>query len=190
MSTRNHKPVDQTIQFSLILPTYNRGYCIERAIQSVLYQTFSGYELIIVDDGSTDNTERIIHERYQKELACGRIRYLKQEENRGVCHSRNIGLAAAKNDWIAYIDSDNTIKRTFLATYVDAMKAYPKAKAFYANWKNANGARKAAGKKALFPMKRCSSGTISTLGCMCTTATVIARSTVSTRNCGGWWIGI
>lgn len=136
MSTRNHKPVDQTIQFSLILPTYNRGYCIERAIQSVLYQTFSGYELIIVDDGSTDNTECIIHERYQKELSSGRIRYLKQEENRGVCHSRNIGLAAAKNDWIAYIDSDNTIKRTFLATYVDAMKAYPKAKAFYANWKN------------------------------------------------------
>lgn len=136
MNARNHKPVDQTLQFSLILPTYNRGYCIEHAIQSVLYQTFSGYELIIVDDGSTDDTERIIASRYQKELASGRIRYLKQEENRGVCHCRNIGLAAAKYDWIGYIDSDNTIKRIFLATFADAMKAYPKAKAFYANWKN------------------------------------------------------
>ncbi len=136
MNVRNRKQVDQTLRFSLILPTYNRGYCIERAIQSVLYQTYSGYELIIVDDGSTDNTERIIAERYPKELASGRIRYLKQEENRGVCHSRNVGLAAAKYDWIGYIDSDNTIKRTFLATYVEAMKAYPKAKAFYANWKN------------------------------------------------------
>lgn len=136
MSTRNHKATNQPIKFSLILPTYNRGYCIERAIQSVLYQTYDGYELIIVDDGSTDDTERLISERYAKELASGRIRYFKQEENRGVCHSRNIGLAAAKNDWIGYIDSDNTINRTFLITFVDAMKAYPKAKAFYANWKN------------------------------------------------------
>lgn len=136
MSARTRKSIDQAVQFSLIMPTYNRGYCIERAIQSVLYQTYDGYELIIVDDGSTDDTERMISERYQKELASGRIRYFRHEENRGVCRSRNIGLAAAKNDWIGYIDSDNTISRTFLATFVDAMKAYPKAKAFYANWKN------------------------------------------------------
>ncbi|MEN6339994.1 MAG: glycosyltransferase [Clostridiaceae bacterium] len=136
MNLRNRKKMEQSIKFSLILPTYNRGYCIERAIRSVLCQTYGNFELIIVDDGSTDGTEGIVARQFKKELACGRIRYLRQLENGGVCRSRNIGLAAAACDWIGYIDSDNTIAKSYLAFFAEAISEHPETRVFYANWKN------------------------------------------------------
>lgn len=87
---------------SVIIPTYNRGYCIERAVNSVLSQTWKNLEVIIVDDASTDNTEEIIHG-----IEDGRIRYIKYDVNRGANHARNLGIESAKGKYIAFNDSDD-----------------------------------------------------------------------------------
>ncbi len=106
--------------FSVIMPTYNRADFLEKAIDSFLAQTYQNAELIIIDDGSTDDTESIVRTRYVNELGGGGIKYIKSEHV-GVCKARNIGLAIAQNDWIAYLDSDNRLYPHFLETYAEAI---------------------------------------------------------------------
>lgn len=89
---------------SVIIPTFNRASCICSAIDSVLCQTYKDYEIIIVDDGSTDNTKETIIKRYGNT-----IRYIYQD-NEGVSSARNRGIYNAKGDWIAFLDSDDTWK--------------------------------------------------------------------------------
>ena len=86
---------------SVVMPSYNRGYFIERAIKSVLNQTYQNFELIIVDDASTDNTEEVI-----KSINDKRIRYIKLEQNSGANHARNIGIQSSNGSYIAFNDSD------------------------------------------------------------------------------------
>lgn len=90
---------------SVIIPTYNRGYIIERAIASVQNQTYSEIEILIVDDGSTDNTQDLI-----SKISDNRIRYIKNPKNCGVSHTRNLGIAASKGKYIAFQDSDDIWK--------------------------------------------------------------------------------
>jgi glycosyltransferase involved in cell wall biosynthesis len=85
---------------SVVIPTHNRAQLLPRALDSVLAQTLPPSEIILVDDGSDDHTERLIRDRYPG------IRYLRQE-NRGVSAARNRGIAAARGDWIALLDSDD-----------------------------------------------------------------------------------
>ncbi|MCE7699897.1 MAG: glycoside hydrolase family 99-like domain-containing protein, partial [Methanobacterium paludis] len=91
---------------SVIMPTYNREGIIERAINSILNQTFSNLQLIICDDGSSDNTDKLIKEKYEKYLNNGKIIYFKQK-NAGVSKARNAALKYADGNLIAYLDSDN-----------------------------------------------------------------------------------
>ncbi len=125
------KEGDHTPKFSFILPTYNRAFCIKRAIDSLLEQTTGNFELIIVDDGSTDGTETLVAETYAGELAQGLVRYVKTA-NGGVCKARNVGLSHARGEWIAYLDSDNEIVPDFVATMEKAIVEHPKTEAFYA----------------------------------------------------------
>lgn len=87
---------------SIIMPSYNTGQYISKAVQSVLNQTYKNWELIIVDDCSTDNTDEAAA-RYKDE----RIRYHKNEKNSGAAVSRNYALQMAKGKWIAFLDSDD-----------------------------------------------------------------------------------
>ena len=87
---------------SIIIPTYNRGYIIKKSIDSVLHQTYEDFELIIVDDGSTDGTKQLIDE-YEDD----RIKYYSYEHNKGVVYARNYGMKMAKGDYIAFQDSDD-----------------------------------------------------------------------------------
>ena len=121
--------------FSIIMPTYNRDFCIQNAIQSLLHQTYKNFELIIVDDGSTDNTKSLIHTMFNFELESGKIKYI-YKENSGVCKTRNIGLSHAHNEWIGYLDSDNILLPHFLETFAKAIVKNKKAKTFYACWQN------------------------------------------------------
>ncbi|MFQ6760358.1 MAG: glycosyltransferase family 2 protein [Alphaproteobacteria bacterium] len=115
--------------FSIIMATYNRKNIIDDAIKSVLNQIYQNFELIIVDDGSTDNTEQHIKRKYAKELKSGKIRYFFLNHT-GVCHARNYGLSVAKNDWIAYLDSDNVMLSDALAIFAKHTRF---SKVLYAN---------------------------------------------------------
>lgn len=88
---------------SIIMPSYNTGKYIADSIHSVLAQTYENWELIIVDDCSTDDTDSIV-----AAFADPRIRYLKKEVNTGAAESRNWGLREAKGRWVAFLDSDDT----------------------------------------------------------------------------------
>ena len=87
---------------SVIMPSWNTGKFIAESIQSVIDQTYENWELIIVDDCSTDNTDEVVAKFTDK-----RIRYFKNEKNSGAALSRNRVLREARGEWIAFLDSDD-----------------------------------------------------------------------------------
>lgn len=87
---------------SVIMPSYNTSKYIGNSIESVINQTYTNWELLIIDDCSTDNTDEVVSLYNDK-----RIRYLKNETNSGAAISRNIALREAKGRWIAFLDSDD-----------------------------------------------------------------------------------
>ncbi|MBW2512977.1 MAG: glycosyltransferase [Deltaproteobacteria bacterium] len=104
---------------SVIVPTFNRGWCLNEAIDSVFSETYGGYELIVVDDGSTDDTKRRLS-RYPD------VHVLTQR-NRGVSAARNSGVAVARGDFIAFLDSDDLWMPEKLSTQVDFFMRNPEA---------------------------------------------------------------
>lgn len=119
--------------FSIIIPTYNRSGLILRAVESVFKQTFKNWELIIVDDGSTDNTADVI----QPYLPDERIYYLKKE-NSGAPHSRNVGGERAKGDFLVFLDSDDAFRPTKLATEKSYIDEYGEGYCFYGGFRRFN----------------------------------------------------
>ena len=93
---------DQSAFFSIILPTYNRANFLPKAIESVLSQSFTDWELLIIDDASNDKTEEVVN-RYNDT----RIKYLKNEKNIERSASRNRGINVAKGRYICFLDSDD-----------------------------------------------------------------------------------
>ena len=89
---------------SVIMPSYNAAEFLRAAIESVIAQTYTNWELIVADDCSTDDSVEII-KAYQAQHA--NIRLLQNEKNYGAAHTRNVALRAAKGDWIAFLDSDD-----------------------------------------------------------------------------------
>ncbi len=87
---------------SIIMPSWNTGSYIKESIKSVIAQTYENWELIIVDDCSTDETDKIIEGIKDK-----RIKYLKNEKNIGAALSRNRAICESKGEWIAFLDSDD-----------------------------------------------------------------------------------
>ncbi|MCW7493176.1 glycosyltransferase [Leptospira sp. 2 VSF19] len=87
---------------SVVIPTYNRAFEIKKAIQSVIAQDYNNWELVIVDNNSTDQTDSVIKEFDEK-----RIRILKINNNGSIGKSRNLGIKNSKGDWIAFLDSDD-----------------------------------------------------------------------------------
>ncbi len=88
------------MKISVIIPTFNRSKTIFRAIDSILKQTYKPYEIIVVDDGSTDGTKDLVINKYPS------IKYFYQSNN-GVSKARNKGLHESKGEWIAFLDSDD-----------------------------------------------------------------------------------
>lgn len=87
---------------SVIIPTYNREATVGNSIQSVLNQTWQNFEIIVVDDGSTDNTCHVV-----EAFADDRIRYVCLEQNEGASRARNEGIRLAESEFIAFLDSDD-----------------------------------------------------------------------------------
>lgn len=120
---------------SVVIPTYNRAQLIARSIKSVLSQTYQDFEIIIVDDGSTDNTEEVVSSFNDE-----RIRYIRHEKNKGEAAARNTGIKAAKAEFIASQDSDDEWLPEKLAKQVNILKdASPKVGVVYTGfWKIEN----------------------------------------------------
>lgn len=91
-------------KISIIIPTYNRAVLLPRAIQSVINQTFKDWELIIVDDGSTDTTKEVIEEFIKKDQ---RIKYLWEPNSGWASKPRNLGIQNAQGEYITFLDSDD-----------------------------------------------------------------------------------
>jgi glycosyltransferase involved in cell wall biosynthesis len=129
---------------SVVMPLYNKGHEVGRAIQSVLAQTFADYELLVVDDGSTDSGPDIV-------TACDdpRIRMIRQE-NAGVSAARNRGIAEARAELIAFLDADDEWYPEFLSKIISLTENYPEANVYATTYwmqKNDGSKRKAVLKK-------------------------------------------
>jgi len=111
--------------FSVIIPTYNRKTLLKTALESVLDQTFDDFEVVIIDDGSTDNTKDMI-ESYEDT----RIKYIHQD-NHGVAHARNRGIENSKGKFIAFLDSDDKWVRQKLKRAYDVINQFPLIKIFH-----------------------------------------------------------
>jgi glycosyltransferase involved in cell wall biosynthesis len=110
---------------SVIVPTYNRGQYIAQALESVFAQTFRDYEIIVIDDGSTDNTQEIL-KNFE-----GRIRSLYQE-NQGISKTRNRAIKESTGEFIAFLDSDDFWEPIKLEEQVKILDSHPDVGIVYA----------------------------------------------------------
>lgn len=106
---------------SVVIPTYNRGYCIRAAVASLQDQTYGDWEAVIVDDGSADDTRAVVLDLARVD---SRIRYFRQE-NRGVSAARNLGLRHASGAFVAFLDSDDAWEPWKLEAQVACLRAMP-----------------------------------------------------------------
>ena len=105
------------VLFSIVIPTYNRAHILPETIQSVLKQSYSNWELLIVDDGSTDNTKDFI-----LNVNDDRVKYIYQE-NAERSAARNNGIKNSSGDWVYFLDSDDSFKENHLQTFYDNIQA-------------------------------------------------------------------
>ena len=105
---------------SVIVPVFNRAGSIPRALESVAAQTFQDYEIIVVDDGSTDGSADVV-----ERLGLARVRLIRSPQNRGAAAARNIGISAASGQWIAFLDSDDFWAPDKLAHQLAALEGAP-----------------------------------------------------------------
>lgn len=103
---------------TVLIPTFNRQGLVVEAIKSVFSQTYTNYEVVVVDDGSTDDTERVLEPWLSK------IRYLKKP-NGGPSSSRNLGIQHANSHYVAFLDSDDQWEPNFLQTVVTTLQSQP-----------------------------------------------------------------
>jgi glycosyltransferase involved in cell wall biosynthesis len=118
--------VSPRLQVSVIIPTFNRERFVTKAISSVLNQKFKDYEIIVIDDGSTDGTQQVL------ESFVNKIKLIIQP-NSGVSSARNAGLRVARGQWVAFLDSDDEWTEDYLSTLMSQAEEFPHAVAHIAN---------------------------------------------------------
>ena len=106
---------------SVIIPTYNRAQKILKPIYSVIRQTMPSWELIIIDDASTDNTKALIEPLIREH----KIKYGRLPQNSGPSKARNTGMKYAEGDYSAFLDSDDAWDYSFLASMVETLDKNP-----------------------------------------------------------------
>ena len=109
---------------SIIIPTYNRSHIVERAVNSVIHQTFEFFEIVVVDDCSTDNTEQVIKEISQTDT---RVKYVRTEKNVGGAAARNRGVSASQGKYIAFLDDDDEALPEWLEKSIEKIAILPES---------------------------------------------------------------
>lgn len=108
----------QKYKVSIVIPTYNRAATIGRTMDSFIAQTFEDWEMIVVDDHSTDNTKEVIENYHKRDV---RIRYMLNERKKGAQGARNTGLLHAQADWIVLFDSDDIPYPEYIGKLMEAI---------------------------------------------------------------------
>lgn len=119
------------MNISVVIPMYNRENTIERAILSILNQTFLPMEIIVVDDCSTDGSVRIVREIRKRDR---RVRLIHLRKNSGAQAARNCGIKAAKGEWILFLDSDDELTHNALETQREAIEKNIGYDVFYGDY--------------------------------------------------------
>ncbi len=119
-------------KFSIIVPIYNKAPYVKKALESIVIQTFKDWELIIVDDGSTDNSMNVVRERIS-ELGSERVRVI-QQQNAGVAAARNNGVKESRGEYICFLDADDWWEPTFLEEMDRLITEYPDAGIYASNY--------------------------------------------------------
>jgi len=109
------------VKFSVVVPLYNKAPYIETALRSALNQSVSDFEVIVVDDGSTDGGADLV-----EALADPRIRVIRQP-NGGVSRARNLGISLARGEWVAFLDADDWLHPDYFTTLIEAQRLHPEA---------------------------------------------------------------
>lgn len=112
--------------FSVVIPLYNKSYSIKRCIDSVLSQSFSNYEIVVVNDGSTDESTEIVKKAYSHQINSG-VLTLIDKKNEGVSVARNIGVNLCASEYICFLDADDEWKQGYLEVMSELIKDFPGA---------------------------------------------------------------
>ena len=139
-------------KFSVIIPLYNKPPYVRKALDSIISQTFKDWELIIVDDGSTDNSLEVVNEYIHDVLCvmcdvCKNVRVI-QQKNAGVAAARNNGVKASKGEYVCFLDADDWWEPTFLEEMDKLITEYPDAGLYGCDYYYVKN-----GKKKIFPKK-------------------------------------
>lgn len=121
--------MDTTEKISVIIPTYNRANLIERSVRSVLDQTYDNLEVIVVDDGSIDDTQEVIGR-----IEDPRLLYKRLPSNQGVSNARNVGVSIATASLIAFQDSDDRWRKNKLEKQLEYWQAHPEYSMIYSSY--------------------------------------------------------
>ena len=109
------------MKFSIVIPLYNKAPYVISTIESVMVQTMGDFEVIVVDDGSTDGGAELV-----SNMSDSRVRLVRQV-NQGVSAARNLGIGLARGEWVAFLDADDWHHPAYLATLLRAQNAHPEA---------------------------------------------------------------
>lgn len=119
--------------FSVVIPLYNKELSIANTIQSVLNQTFQDFEIVVVNDGSTDRSAEIV-----EQINDPRIRLIHQK-NQGVSAARNTGIKEAKHEWIAFLDGDDLWEKEHLEEVIKMIQVFPNEKVYVTSYEYSDG---------------------------------------------------
>lgn len=120
-------------RITVIIPTYNRASIVPRAIDSVLAQTYTDYEIIVVDDASTDETGILLVNKYNNKISC-----IRKEKNEGLAAARNTGIRAARGVYTAFLDDDDAWLPEKLALQLKVMEEDPAVGLVYCGYLHAD----------------------------------------------------
>ena len=107
---------------SVVIPAYNAEYFIEKTLDSVIAQTYTDYEIVVVDDGSSDNTKKVVEEYFSMNKVCGQC---IRQPNKKIAGARNTGIRAAQGLWIALLDHDDLWHKEKLEKVMSVLNRRP-----------------------------------------------------------------
>ena len=126
------------VLISVVIPVFNSAKTIVNALESVCRQSYQNWEVIVVDDGSEDDTQAVIHAAFEGLLAPWRDRLvLVEQENQGSAAARNHGIRLAKGDWVAFLDSDDWFLR--MDKLKEQLKLTENADCIHTGWQRVDG---------------------------------------------------